>query len=62
MVVYFNRLGWRQHSLGAVSQVAGQELSTVTTSVKMSLTQVFMNYELWVLQALFWIQSISSRS
>lgn len=39
-----------------------QELSIGTTSVRVSLTQVFLNYQLWVLQALFWIQSISSRS
>lgn len=40
MVVYFNMLGWREYSSGAVPHVAGQELSIVTTSVKTSLTRV----------------------
>ena len=53
MVVYFNVLGWRECSSGAVSHVAGQELRIVTTPVKMSLTHVLVNYQLWVLPAQF---------
>lgn len=62
MVVYFNMLGWREHGSGVVSHVAGRELVIVTTSVKMGLTHVFMNYQLWVLPAWFWTQGTSSKS
>lgn len=62
MVVYFNMQGWRGHSSGTVSHVAGQELSIVKLILTEVITYVFVNYQLRVLPAQFWTQGTSSKS
>lgn len=50
--------GWRQRDSGAGSRVGGQEPSTGTASVRVSLTCVFVNYQLRVLSAWLWAPAV----